>query len=504
MASPLPAEPVPVTAELAARSAMANDGHCGNWADFRRRLNGGRPFNMLAYGSSIVGGYGGCTRAVPGVCDQSSCPNCCGLSCYPDRGWARDVFDEMNSSWPHADNALYSLGQPGGGLAETLSACMRDYVLQLRIDVFLLDFAVTGNSAHLAAQLEVVVQMLVHDQERLYGHRPLLVFTSFNYMEHSPAVATSFDKILHRTREVQAVAVRWGWPHWSPWPTYRHLSLAAKRSVWIADLLHPRTERPTTLVAVPIYLAIARGVHECAASAEPPRPSTADRVPPHWTCLRWKSNGTFAAAGSHVASQFHVAGYDPAGWRNVTHERGRGGLWRVKPGLRSDAPGTAWQLGLATSHERFILRLEHLRSYEGYGAALLSCLSGCACSSRLLNATTSDRVSVSTVADIPIRRTTAPAPAVPTKSCIVQLRVVSPSFKVSSIAISGDVDLVQSHAFSDARTWAGAAWMDADNMMRGNGMHHSGAFNGQYGESKPAWVEAVERKRADGAVVRAS
>jgi hypothetical protein len=145
---------------------LANDGHCGNWVDLRSRINAGRPISTLAYGSSIVGSHGGCTHPVPGVCPAASCPHCCGLSCSQDRGWARSVFEEINSSWPHPDNALYSLGIPGGGLVDTLTSCLRDYVRQLRVDLFLLEFAVTGGSTGaFTNQLHSLIRMLVTDQQ---------------------------------------------------------------------------------------------------------------------------------------------------------------------------------------------------------------------------------------------------------------------------------------------------------------------------------------------------
>ena len=90
---------------LAPRPHLLHDGHCGNWASLRRRALAGLPIRMLAYGSSIVGSGGGCTG---------------------ETGWAREVFNEWNRSFPHAESELLSIGQPGGGLATTLSSCLRD------------------------------------------------------------------------------------------------------------------------------------------------------------------------------------------------------------------------------------------------------------------------------------------------------------------------------------------------------------------------------------------
>ena len=105
--------PPPPSELLAPRPHLLHDGHCGNWASLRRRTLAGLPIRMLAYGSSIVGSGGGCTAAVPGICEASACPRCCGLSCTGETGWAREVFNEWNRSFPHAESDLLSIGQPG-------------------------------------------------------------------------------------------------------------------------------------------------------------------------------------------------------------------------------------------------------------------------------------------------------------------------------------------------------------------------------------------------------
>ena len=153
---------------------LLNDGHCGHWVDLQRRVRERQPLSMMAIGSSIVGSHGGCTHAVPGVCEQSQCPKCCGLRCMPGDGWLRDVFNELNRSWPHPDNAMMSLGQPGGGLAATVNSCMRDYIRQQRIDVFFLELSVTGpGGPDLEGEAAELVRTLVHDQRELHATRPL-------------------------------------------------------------------------------------------------------------------------------------------------------------------------------------------------------------------------------------------------------------------------------------------------------------------------------------------
>ena len=569
-----------VDATLPPLPLLLNDGHCGHWVDVQRRVRERQPLRMMAIGSSIVGSHGGCTHAVPGVCEQSQCPNCCGLRCMPGDGWLRDVFNELNRSWPHPENALMSLGQPGGGLAASVNSCMRDYIRQQRIDVFFLELSVTGPGGNdLELEATELVRTLVHDQRELHATQPLIFFTSFNFVEAHESVAlgglppanparlhrNEFEKITLKTEVLQRIARRLGYPHFSPWPLHQHLSLPTKQREWDPDLLHPRVDRsmifhgwrprerdatpgPTwvrggasphtaPLVALPIALAIARGVHECPRDATPPPSDVAHTaggatggggtggggggdggsggVPAHWSCLRWRPNGTFAASSPHVASSFTVLGLpSDHGFYNVTYERGSGqNRWRVKPGLRSDRAGSEWSLGIHVRPRRFTMRLEYLTSYEGMGAASLRCRGRCECEQTKLDATTRDRASVNTVTDIVVtqqRRSSsgseqrhaeadADADADAGEGCIVRLEVLQPSFKLSSLAVSPDFGLGEPLGSGGGlrrkqiARWTNGVWSSTDNMLAQSQTGHgpigtNDGFNGPYAESKPAWI----------------
>jgi len=260
-----------------------------------------------------------------------------------------------------------------------------------------------------------------------------------------------------------------------------------------------------------------------------------------------------------VAATFRIVGYSSAGWHNVSHERGAAGAWRVKPGLRSEVAGSWWRVALDTGHDRFVIRLEFLTSYEKYGAARLSCRAGCTCTPRILNASRpKERVSVSSVADVEVYKVQRATGAAETGaalhratgaaeiagaaekmakeveetvagreqlreqqlaegsydgahdggSCELELLVIQPAFKLSSLAVSADANKLNTKqgrgkeskrgnrvaADDDGRrAWAHAVWADADNMMRFNGMHRSWPaerhFNGVFGEAKPAWLK---------------
>ena len=534
---------------LAPRPHLLHDGHCGNWASLRRRTLAGLPIRMLAYGSSIVGSGGGCTAAVPGICEASACPRCCGLSCTGETGWAREVFNEWNRSFPHAESDLLSIGQPGGGLATTLSSCLRDYVSALRFDVILLEFAVTGKAFELGEQLESVISMLVHDQQRGHGQRPLILFTSFSHVARTKLTAADEAKARRKYADnaaaVQRVAQRHGYPHWSPLPVLGGLSPETAALAWKEDFLHVRSDYGSegklsracradpslkrcrsanasltgqrvvpsrrelearveqsskrelearveasvaALVSLPIYLAIARGVRECADDVAPPVAASALEVPPRWSCLRWRNNGTFAAPS--LAERFRVVSPHDAGWANVTHERSKS-QWRVKPGLRGETAGARWRVALDPPDrgKSFVLRLEYLTSYEKLGAAELTCAAGCRCAPRLLNASAPRlRVSVNTVEDVAVERDGAAD-----ERCVVELRVVEPAFKLSSLAFS--TDAVLGRLPNVKKTWN--SFMDADNMQRMGGAlrgDDGDNFNGMISEEKPQWMVDAERK----------
>ena len=101
----------------------------------------GHPITMLVMGSSIVGTMGGCTAPAPMLGAGCQCPKCCGTACgyFQDHGWARQLLESVNRTWPHAQHRLYNLGVPGGSLIPSAVACPLTY-LNFDVDVVVFDF----------------------------------------------------------------------------------------------------------------------------------------------------------------------------------------------------------------------------------------------------------------------------------------------------------------------------------------------------------------------------
>ena len=133
-----------------------------------RRLQAGKPLNVLAIGSSATGVNGGCTHPAPLVnaSGRCRCPHCCGPRCgyvraiptssaappphqtplttpsamharlsasqqFHNRGWARSTLSMLNRLWPHPEHRLFNLGEPGGTLIPALATCPQTYLHQI-------------------------------------------------------------------------------------------------------------------------------------------------------------------------------------------------------------------------------------------------------------------------------------------------------------------------------------------------------------------------------------
>jgi hypothetical protein len=180
-------------------------GACRHYHNLSQRVRANQSISMLSIGSSVTGVEGGCTHAVPAICSDSKCPHCCGAQCgyWGNEGWARDVFDMFNESWPHKDSALRSLGQPGGGLAPMIIACLANLVT-FRVEIFLLELRITGGAF---SQIDKLVRLLVTSQHEKYGHAPLVVFTSFGSVV-DPFIANE-EYVRRQGRSILTIAARY-------------------------------------------------------------------------------------------------------------------------------------------------------------------------------------------------------------------------------------------------------------------------------------------------------
>ena len=469
-------------------------GACRHYHNLSQRVRANQSISMLSIGSSVTGVEGGCTHAVPAICSNSKCPRCCGAECghWGNEGWARDVFDMFNESWPHKDSALRSLGQPGGGLAPMIIACLAN-LLTFRVDIFLLELRITGGAF---SQIDKLVRLLVTSQHEKYGHAPLVVFTSFGSVA-DPFIAGE-EYTRRQGRSILAIAARYGYPVFST-DAFIHLSRRVKKTHY-ADNMHPRqvavvesvappwsagavgwrvshkanqsqpdpaplgpdprsTRRSSassarsglgpagwSLLSVPIYLAISNGLHECSAEgpeAEAVWTELDTRLrdwregAQHWMCMR--SMGVEDYHGKHGGIDFAPPrGFDMlqlGDWRRVFWQNESRTPW--KPGLKTETSGERHRplrVRLRQESTNLTLRVEyletHLRSLAG--AAELACTGLCSCAPLLLNASTVTRRTVSASRDLEVLK---PHPAAP---CIAEFRALNAPFKLISLATRGN------------------------------------------------------------------
>ena len=156
---------------LLSRPFAGDAGAAYHFAPVLAKLESGAPISMLVLGSSIAGVFGGCTVPAPMLSAGCKCPKCCGTACghFDDVGWARALFERINSTWPHARHKLYNLGVPAGSLIPSISACPLTY-LDFEVDIILFDFLTTPQSL-----VEQLVRMLL-----VRSPPPLLLLVEFS------------------------------------------------------------------------------------------------------------------------------------------------------------------------------------------------------------------------------------------------------------------------------------------------------------------------------------
>ena len=434
-------------------------GNCSSFADLTSRLRAGRAISMLALGSSVTGVSGGCTAPVPGVCAENACPMCCGSLCgqWGPLGWARDVFERVNATWPHPRHALYNLGQPGGGLAKVAAACSRN-LITMRVDVFFLELLLTGGGATAVREL---ARLLADDQRATYGHEPLIFLTNFDSVNWT---RTRPHLFYDNRREFGRLAVEEGWPLYST-DSFVGRAAGARPDLWQHDMKHPKP-RPAPLISTPIFEALRAGVDGCVPSSWPRRPH-ASAAPRHaaWHCLRFDK----VFPGKREQAGLPSGGVDLAtssGWETVALEPTS--RTKAKPGIRAMHEGARLELDLsaevgasARAHggagircgaewcrearearegrrRGLLLRAEFLSTYEGHGDVHVECVR-CECAPLNVSSTPrppAQRVSVSASFDLKVVNPAGLAACRVAITAIRSQRTRSAAFKFISFALT--------------------------------------------------------------------
>jgi len=344
-------------------------GHCSHYVHLREKLSQGKAITMLSVGSSITGVHGGCTAPVPGLATQEQCPKCCGAigGQWGDQGWARDVFNAINKSWPHPSHKLMSLGKPGGGLASMVESCMENMIRE-PVDVFLFELAITGGQ-----RKQELVNLFVNNQQTKFKHDPLVIFTNF--------LSTKFpgyDNYAERgARETTEIAQQMGYPVFTTAP-FQGAPEEEKYQYYGKDKLHPFAKSMPDF-AQPLVDVIMAGVDKnshCASFVEPgPTVSTNGLS---WQCLQlgnltrqiWQENNKYSQpADIHIEAD--------KGWYNVTSvPQSRTAM---KPGIQSDQRGAVLHIHLKKINVPMVqTRVSYLYTTGNFGSVRVSCET-CSC-----------------------------------------------------------------------------------------------------------------------------
>lgn len=105
-------------------------------------------------------------------CSYSCLLTCaCGLRQYGEGGgWAIELLNWMNATWPHRGHKLYNMGEPGADVIPTLLSCPQTLLGGIAPDLVLVDVTVNGPEYY-----ERLLRLLLTS----WGPPPAVVFTLF-------------------------------------------------------------------------------------------------------------------------------------------------------------------------------------------------------------------------------------------------------------------------------------------------------------------------------------
>lgn len=421
---------------------------------FLAKLRRGQPVTVLALGSSVVEGHGGC------FVSSAEALRAAGVAQAPPAtqraldehgncttpGYASAFLAALNASFPHPAHLLVNAGVAGAALrALAQHVCLDPFYPMEGVDLVLVEQH-GGDESDPTKGGERALQHLrfiaADLGRKLPRPPPLLLLHAFSVVDSGqPGVpgagcvaesrrygatcsaagcepevlARRLMNLTGRTSEdyLSAAAVTEGWATLS----MRDALAAGLRSgahqalnwsscefmaAFLNDRIHP-SKPGARLIADALLSLVLRAQAEaatrpdCGESIVPPPPRPPAAVP--------VAGGLeFAARRCVAAQQLQVGRAE--GWALLAGEEVKGRFVH-KPGWVGNASGASLAFALDTRlrgapalDAPVELVLRHLVSYQGMGAASLACTPPCACEPALLQGYASERVSVERAASV--------------------------------------------------------------------------------------------------------
>ena len=180
--------------DLLTNPLAGSAGQPHHFTSLLHKLHRRLPITIASIGSSIVSSYGGCTH-------PSAIHRDCLANSSSAHGWARDFFDQFNSTYPHPENRLLNLGVNGASIVPEYLACPNTVGLGPTDanppDVVIFDPLTTEDTGQ--ATYERFVRSL------LTKHRspPVLILLEF-FFPFAHAATATFDVFDSRRADLKA------------------------------------------------------------------------------------------------------------------------------------------------------------------------------------------------------------------------------------------------------------------------------------------------------------
>ncbi|KAK3243172.1 hypothetical protein CYMTET_47161 [Cymbomonas tetramitiformis] len=150
--------------------------------------------------------FAGCTTSLPHLRAVGKDEKCCGARCGGvgsisgrpttvcntecTQGWARQVFDWINTTWPHQKHRLLNVGTAGGNVYDNLAECLDKYVESGEHDLFIMEGGIITPKAkniHLKIMEQTLQRILSLPAHGRHQSPPAVIFVNFfNWCQPHP------------------------------------------------------------------------------------------------------------------------------------------------------------------------------------------------------------------------------------------------------------------------------------------------------------------------------
>lgn len=392
-----------------------------------KRLNSGLPITVVALGSSIIAGDGGCFNPMDQLLEhvshvrERSNPGRCNTTGQV-HGFLGSFMHTINATWPHKDHILINLGQPASDLLNYAERWCYHGTLPTKVDLFIIEQHDGPRDA--PVRLEKLYLQLMNG---LTGRLPAFLFLSTTFAVEpwrtpNASVAEECLRTACQSTKCKDWKASWFVPgtsatlqhsaedlHAAVMHTYGFSELSIRATLISAhrdrfmgltqcelahkfyrDAIHP------TKTGVLLFADLLTK-HLKDATAFTAAVSTSKNHDLHK--IRMPTAPVNAGAWAvpvkrcfdvETSTGLPIDASRSMGWA-YTNEMASNGQY-MKPGWISNHTGDILTVSLSTVLQPrslgnvVTLTVEFLKSYENMGVARVACISGCACQPLLIDA----------------------------------------------------------------------------------------------------------------------